>query len=107
MDGNYSTTLAWRLMFCDLVIWFELPRLLCLWGVLSRFVRFRHKSRPDMGQACPEKIDWEFIRYTWDFKKTHGPMSLRMIESSGKPLVVFRSRRDARRYLEGVANADA
>lgn len=99
MDGNYTTTLPWRLERCDLVLWFDLPRLICMWGVLSRVLKYRRKKRPDMGEACPEKIDREFLKYTWDFKKTLGVTTMEMIRAGGKPCVTFRSRRDTKRYL--------
>jgi adenylate kinase family enzyme len=101
MDGNYSGSLSLRLGRCDQVFWFGLPRLICLWGVMSRFLKNRGKQRPDMGSACPEKIDWEFIKYTWNFEKNQGANNRRLVRESGKPVVTFRSRREAKRYLEG------
>jgi adenylate kinase family enzyme len=102
MDGNYGNTLPLRLERCEQVMFFDLPRLVCLWGILSRFFKNWGKQRPDVGAGCPEKIDWEFIKYTWNFKKSQGARNMAMIRESGKPCVTFRSRPDARTYLSSL-----
>ena len=27
--------------------------------------------RPDMAAGCPERFNWEFIQYVWNFSKLH------------------------------------
>jgi adenylate kinase family enzyme len=107
MDGNYGSSLPLRLQYCDQVICFDLPRAACMWGILSRAVRYRGQNRPDMGDGCPEKIDLEFIRYTWRFNKTEGSRLRELLDGCGKPVVSFRSHREARKYLKvfGYDNA--
>jgi hypothetical protein len=65
-------------------------------------MKSRGRVRPDMGEGCPERFDWEFIKYTWNFKKNQGASSKERILESGKPVVLFRSRREARRYMENI-----
>ena len=69
MDGNYGSSLPLRLRYCDAVIYFDLPRPVCMTGILSRSVKNRGQTRPDMGEGCPERINGEFVLYTWRFKK--------------------------------------
>ncbi|HVF90708.1 MAG TPA: AAA family ATPase, partial [Blastocatellia bacterium] len=50
MDGNYSGTLDVRLQACDTVIFLDISRLICLWRVLKRLIKYRNRSRPDMAE---------------------------------------------------------
>lgn len=100
IDGNFGRTLPMRLDYCDQAIYFDIPRPVCMWGVLTRVLKTLGTVRPDMGDGCPEKFDWEFIKYTWNFEKVQGAGNKKLIRESGKPAVTFHSRRDARRYLK-------
>jgi adenylate kinase family enzyme len=100
IDGNYSNTLSMRLERCQLVIYFDMPRRVSLFGVLKRALKNRGKTRSDMGDGCPERLDWEFIKYTWNFKRDKADRNKFIVTSSGKPVVWLRSRRDAKRYLK-------
>ena len=44
MDGNFGGSLAIRAPRCDAVVFFDFPRLICLWGVLQRWLRFRGQT---------------------------------------------------------------
>ena len=48
LDGNFDRTLPVRLTYADTVIFFDLPRLVCLWRVFKRVRTFRGRTRPDM-----------------------------------------------------------
>lgn len=68
IDGNYSH-LLWerRLKEADAIVFFNFPRLVCLWQAFRRYRAYRGQTRPDMGQGCREKLDWEFARWIlWD-----------------------------------------
>ena len=68
IDGNY-TRLSYerRLREAD-EIWILLfDRFTRFFRVLRRYRSFRGKSRPDMAEGCPEKLDREFARWVlWD-----------------------------------------
>src|SRR6185503_18315091 len=51
MDGNFGGTLELRLEHCDTIIFLDMPRLLCLWRVTKRRLRYRNRSRPDMAEG--------------------------------------------------------
>lgn len=69
MDGNYSRTLSRRLEHADTVIYFDYPRFLCIFRVLKRVIKNYGSTRIDMAENCPEKFDFEFIKYIWNFNK--------------------------------------
>jgi adenylate kinase family enzyme len=107
MDGTGVSSFDLRLPRADLVIWVRVPRLLSLWGVLSRAMKFRGKVRPDMAPACPEQLpDLEFLRYIWTFDQVQTPKVIAAVEEFGpeKPVVAIKSRRDMRRLLALAAS---
>ena len=54
-----------------------------------------------MGAGCPERLDWEFVRYVWDFRRTQRGKILSLLhEAQGVDVQVFRTRRAAARFLE-------
>lgn len=92
MDGNSAGTLDIRLPRADLVVWLRLPRRLCLFRVVRRWMRYAGRTRPDMADGCPEKIDLEFLRYVWNFEKKEAPQIRAMIEQHRPdvPVLVLR-----------------
>ena len=79
MDGNYGGTLDLRLAACDTVVFLDLPRVVCLWRVLRRRLRYRGRSRPDVAPGCPERLDREFVRWVWTYPRQRRPEVLRRL----------------------------
>ena len=75
LEGNFDSSLDLRLPRADTVIWFDMPRHLCLRRVAKRIVTTHGKVRPDMGPGCPEKIDFAFLKWIWNFNRTERPKS--------------------------------
>lgn len=101
IDGNYSSTMAERYEKADFVILMTLPRHQCIWGVIKRRFTFRNQTRPDMTEGCPERINWEFLKYLWNFHKTQLPKIeniLNKTESNKKVLRIY-SRQEADELL--------
>ena len=107
IDGNYCRTLPMRLTKCDHVVFFDFPRLLCLWGVLKRVAQNHGKVRPDMPEGCPERFDWEFLVWIWNFNKNVRPRLLRALENAPDiPVTVLKTRREASKFLDLVASGN-
>ena len=102
MDGNYGGTLERRLAACDTVVLLDLPRVLCLWRIIRRSVRYRGRSRPDMAEGCNERLTWEFVRWVWTYPRERRPGVLKKLGElrEGQKVYVLRSRREVRRFLE-------
>ena len=63
IDGNYGGTLPTRLARADTVVYLDYPIGLCLARVLRRIWTYRGRTRPDMTEGCPERLDPMFIWY--------------------------------------------
>lgn len=72
IDGGYLSCIHERLVRADTVILLDYSRYQALWRVMKRVIKFYGRVRPDMTEGCPEQIDWEFIRYIWNFPRNQG-----------------------------------
>lgn len=103
IDGNFNRTLPHRLSHCDTVFFFDLPRIVCLWGITQRVLKNRGKTRPDMGGNCPEHFDRQkrsLYRNVLQFNRQHRKAYYRLLsEAAHANVIIFRSRRQAKKYF--------
>lgn len=99
IDGNYSRTLPQRLCKCDCVIYLDYSRIVCLVGVLKRVLHYYGKSRPDMADNCPERLDIPFLKYVWSFSKEEKPKIEQSLNSADILTFIFKNRKEAERFL--------
>jgi adenylate kinase family enzyme len=104
MDGNYSGTLDLRLAAADTVVFIDLPRMVCLWRVVKRRLRFHGRARPEMNPRCEERLSWEFIDWILRYP---GRARGRVLErlrgiAADKRVFVLRSSREVDRFVEGL-----
>jgi adenylate kinase family enzyme len=109
MDGNYGGTLDARLAACDTVVFLDLPRLVCVARVLRRWMRYAGRPRPDMAPGCPERLSWEFLRWIWEYPRLRRPGILERLArlAPGQRVIVLRSPRDVRRFVDALPRAAA
>jgi len=101
LDGNYSGTLVTRIERCDTIVFLDLPRLLCLWRIARRRLLYRSRSRPDVAEGCPEKLDWEFVSWVWNYPRRSRPKVVKLLRehSETKQIVWLCSRADVEQFL--------
>ncbi|WP_338832310.1 AAA family ATPase [Bradyrhizobium sp. 27S5] len=106
MDGNYTKSAGeLRRQLADTVIWFDLPRSTCMVGILTRIAKSYGKVRPEMAEGCPEKIDLEFFRYVWTYRRQQRPVLIEFFEGlrPDQSFVCFTRRTQADAYLGDLA----
>ncbi|MDR0906867.1 MAG: hypothetical protein LBN00_11995 [Oscillospiraceae bacterium] len=70
IDGNYNGTMELRFAAADLVIFLDVPRVVCIWRELRR----RGTKRSDLPDYLEEppffsKDHFEFLKWIWDYPK--------------------------------------
>jgi adenylate kinase family enzyme len=63
IDGTYGGTLGERLVRADAVVYLDYPIRLCVARLLRRIWTYRGRTRPDMTEGCPERVDLGFLFY--------------------------------------------
>lgn len=108
MDGNYSGTLDLRLGACDTVIFLDSSRIVCLWRVIKRAMKYRNKSRPDMAPGCPERLRFGFFLWIWNYQKRTRPEIVRMLKENAehKNVIWLRTVEEAETFLTAVSNPE-
>ena len=104
--GHYTSHLVeFRRDASDTVIWFDLPRSTCMLGIVTRIATSYGRVRPEMGEGCPERIDFKFLRYVWTFRDKQRPKLLAYFEGlrPGQTFITFTNRAQADRYLSELA----
>ena len=103
MDGNYGATLDVRLSRADTVVFFDLPRLVCLRRAVWRALR--HRGRAVQAAGCPERLDPQFLRWVWRYPTRSRPRVVDALEryAGGARLHVVRRRGDTERVLDELS----
>jgi adenylate kinase family enzyme len=107
MDGNYSNTYDLRMPRADTIIWLDFPRAICMRRVLARTLKGYGRTRPDLPDECPERFDFGFLRFVWNFNAEHRPHIVDGIDRyrDGRRLYQMTSDRDVAHLLSQVGRA--
>ena len=111
VDGNYRRVL-WkeRLDGADTIIFLDFNRFLCLYRVIKRRIMYSGRTRPDMGEGCKEKIDFEFIKWVlWDGrkKKKKNYKLLDFLKNElHKNVYVFKRPKNLKKFVEDIERND-
>jgi adenylate kinase family enzyme len=107
IDGNFGGTMHLRLAAADTIVFLDIPRLVCAWAVITRWLRYRRRSRPDMAPRLNDKLDLKFLRWIWGYPNTRRPGILRQLAELPPSTHVVRltSRRQMRDWLDSVASS--
>lgn len=104
VDGNYAATLALRLAAADTVVLFDFPTAVCLGRSLLRLARSPWTARPDMAEGCRERLNLEFLRFIWHFRRDRRPGILRRLAAMppGRTVLHLHSSAEANALLARI-----
>ena len=107
IDGNYS----WcyyeeRMQEADQIIFLNFSPWICLFRAFKRYLTYRGKVRESMAADCPERFNWEFIRWIlWDGRtKTAKERYQRVLETYPEKVIVLRSQKEIDQFLENLTH---
>jgi adenylate kinase family enzyme len=101
IDGNYSRTMDIRIKRADLIIYLDMPRWLCLYQIFKRRIMYHKKTRPDMNEECPEKIDFEFVKWVWNYRRRSRIKTLEKLDQvkNQKEVIILKSRKQVDEFI--------
>ncbi len=105
IDGDYGRTFDIRFPAADTIIFLDFPTIVCLWRIIYRAISGIRRQRPDMAPGCPEKVDFEFIAWVWNFRKRYRPRDIEYIErySAKKQIIILKNNFQTDAFLESIA----
>ena len=69
MDGNYINSLSKRIKYATHILYLDIPWYKSIYRIISRMIKYRNKTRPDMQPDCKESLNIDFIRFLlWAIK---------------------------------------
>ncbi len=100
IDGNFGSTMHIRMHACDAIVFLNYNRIICTYRILKRVLTSYGTVRTDMAEGCPEKWDWEFIKYVWNFPKERTPYTLVLLDKfrNKKNIIEIKSRKDLKAF---------
>lgn len=103
IDGNYSRTMEVRLQQCDTIIYLDFDRWECLLGMFQRVFGHYGKVRPDMAKGCPERFDWDCVKWIWNYNKNNRVQNYTWIgKTKQAEAIVLKNRREVKQFLEAL-----
>lgn len=105
MDGNYSRTFDLRLPRAQAIIWLDLPRYVYFPRAVWRSIAFRGRTRPDIGDDCPDKIDPGFIfGWVWNYPTRSRAQTRAFVEAQrgDKQVLVLSTQRMVSSFVAGL-----
>ncbi|MFC3927270.1 DNA topology modulation protein [Streptococcus caprae] len=106
IDGNYSFAFYDRRMAeADQIIFLNFSRWRSLWRVSKRYWQNRGHSRDDMAAGCPEKLDWEFIRWVlYDGRTRQAKLRYKAIQQQyPEKFIILKTQSDIDQFLKTLA----
>ena len=102
IDGNYGATMPVRFAAADTIIFLDFSRWICMRRVIKRWWQYRGKSRPDMAQNCPERLDVNFLKWIWNYRRTSRTKVLQTINlyKSGRKVIILCRPQEITRFLQ-------
>jgi len=70
-------------------------------------MQYRGETRPDMAANCPERLEWEFLKYVWEFPKKKRPKILQKLQAlpDSQQVIVLRSPAEVKAYVRSLTPA--
>lgn len=102
IDGNFRRTFARRLECAELCIFLDYPESVCMDGILRRVQEYHGRTRPDMTDGCPERIDSEFREWVRTFRSRVRPELISAMNESPVKKLIFTSREETAEWLSSL-----
>ena len=104
-DGNFGGSLEIRLDNADTIIFLDFNRFVCMRSVVKRWLTNIGKTRPDMPEGCPEKIDFRFLKWIWQFSLKSRPTIIEKITKyKNIELITIKSRKKLKQFVNEISS---
>jgi adenylate kinase family enzyme len=108
IDGNYSRVLMDRLARTDTVVYLDLPLWVRLPRVIKRSIKYHGRTRHDLGDDCPERIDWTFLKQVVQYKRDQHLQAIGTIHDVQRnevPIFQLRTTAEVEQFLAQIADS--
>ena len=107
IDGNYSwCCYEERMEQADQIIFLNFSRWNSLFRAWKRYRRYKGRVRESMAAGCPERFDWEFIRWIlWDGRQARQVTRYQTIgQTYPDKFISLKNQKELDCFLDNVKN---
>lgn len=101
IDGNYASTIDFRIQRADTIIYLDFSTISCLWRITKRIWKYRGEVRPDMTTDCRERFDLDFYHYVATFNLMRRKSLLNKLKkvTNSQDVFIFKNDTETENYL--------
>ena len=90
----------------DQIIFLNFSRWNCLFRAWKRYRRYKGRVRESMAEGCPERFDWEFIRWVlWDGRQARQVTRYQTVgQTYSDKFIALKNQKELDRFLNKVKN---
>lgn len=100
IDGNYGSTMEWRMQFCDTVILLDMDTDTCINNIKKRMNSDYQDDMADGFDRSQE--DPEFLDFVKNFKSDKLPRIKRRLEESNLAYILLESEEDIESFIQEI-----
>lgn len=78
-EGNHGETMHYRASRADMLVFLDLSTPRRVARIIARILKYHGRTRPDMADGCPERFDWDFLKWTANYRKNGRVRALKLI----------------------------
>lgn len=108
IEGINLKLLDHRAARADMIIFLDMPRYKCLWGIITRTIGHYGKETPTSAPGCKEKFNKAYLRiikYIWDFDSMYVSKIKDIFDSyaNTKQIYILKSRKEIDAFIKLLA----
>ena len=102
IEGTMIDCLDERLKKSTHVIFLDISRWLCLYGIFKRLIAEYGQTREDMAEGCKESFDWPFLKYVWNFNKDTRPKIREILDKNAEncDIIIIKTRSEINNWIK-------
>lgn len=104
IDGLYRKMATERFEIADKIFIFDFNRFKCLYGAITRRIKFHNQNRDSIAEGCKERLNFSFIWWIlFSGRKKNSKELLKSIKNNYKDkVIVFKNRKQTNQYLRSI-----
>ncbi|XMB86508.1 GTPase [Mycoplasmatota bacterium WC44] len=102
IDGNYLSTMEFRIQLADTIILFNIDTNICLDNVINRAKMYKGKSRSDMAEGFTENLEEEFLDFVRSFRSDIMPEIDKLISKYDKKVIRINNYQEKKQFLSNM-----
>jgi len=104
IDGNYGRTMDIRIKRADTIIYLDFKTITCFYRVCYRAIKNYGKTRSDMTEGCPERLDLGFLHYvaTYNLLRRKSQLSKVHMVSQEKTCIILKNDKEVEQFLASL-----